>query len=204
MEEIFAIYNEKEKIIGAATRAEAHKKGLWHMVVHCWVVYRDKEDTWLYFQKRAATKKSFPNFYDIASAGHVDVSELHKDAVVREAKEEIGIPVGGDSLYYLGAQKEEFYFEDFLDREIAQIYVYDAECEPKFVLGEEVDCMIRVSQKEWEKKTLKGEKQIEAYLCGEKKKKLQIQEEEWCKHAGEYKKWILPWLKQKKKTSNDD
>lgn len=201
MEEVFAIYNEKGKIIGAATRAEAHKKGLWHMVVHCWVVFREEQNTWIYFQQRADSKKDFPGFYDIASTGHVDASELHAAAVVREASEEIGMDVSGERLHYLGETREEFCKEDFLDREIVQIYLYDASETPVFAPGEEVSRMVRVSREEFEKKVLKGEPQITAYTM--QGKKVTILEEEWCRHQGEYKKWVLPWLKSHKKEGGE-
>lgn len=194
MEEVFAIYNEKEKIIGAATRTEAHRKGLWHMVVHCWLLYRTGNEVWLYFQQRADSKKDFPSLYDIAAAGHVDVSEFPKQAVLRETKEEIGLEMDERRLYHLGTLKEEIRLDGFWDREIVQVYLYESQEEPKFTLGEEVSRMIRIPQKEFEKKELHGEESLTAFLMN--KRKIVIPKEEWCKHSGEYKKWVLPWLKK--------
>ncbi len=194
MEEIFAVYNKQGKIIGAATRSEAHKKGLWHMVVHCWVICQEGETVWIYMQQRSDSKKDFPGLYDIASTGHVDASELHDAAVVREAKEEIGIDVSGENLVYLGESREECPLEYGMDREIVKIYLYHTAQEPQFQPGEEVSRMVKIAQSEFEKKELKGASEITAYTLDNKK--VRIKEEEWCVHDREYKKWVRPWLQE--------
>lgn len=104
--EVIEVYDEEGNKTGICSREEAHRKGLWHRVVHCWMYSREDGQTWLYFQKRAKTKKDFPGLYDLASAGHMDLGESHREAVIRETKEELGIFIDSENLQYLGEMRE--------------------------------------------------------------------------------------------------
>lgn len=180
-QEMFTIYGENNEVIGTASRTQAHAQGLWHEVVHCWVVQKIGEETWLYFQQRAHTKKDFPDYYDIVSTGHVDAGERHSEAVLREVREEIGLHLEREEVRYLGSVKEEIEFEDFHDREIVQIYLYLTTTVPKFQLGDEVDRMVRIKLEEYIKKEEGKTAQIQAY--GMDGKKILIGREEFCRHS---------------------
>ncbi len=62
--------------------------GLLHPVVHLHVFDRQGR---LYLQKRAATKDIQPGKWDTAVGGHVNSGEQIADALLREAREELGI-----------------------------------------------------------------------------------------------------------------
>lgn len=51
----------------------------------------DKKE--LLLQKRSATKKSHPNFWDISGAGHIRAGETVTEGAIRELKEELGVEV---------------------------------------------------------------------------------------------------------------
>lgn len=91
MDEYLDILTENGKHTGKrALKSEAHKKGLFHATVHVWL-YTKNGDVLL--QKRASTKQTFPNYWDVSVAGHVLAGETIGNAAIRETKEEIGITI---------------------------------------------------------------------------------------------------------------
>ena len=89
MEEAFDIYDENWNHIGTAPRSEVHDKGLFHQVVHCWVIAQSEPV--IYFQQRTHTKKDFPDCYDLSCGGHIDAGEQPDAAALREIREETGL-----------------------------------------------------------------------------------------------------------------
>lgn len=189
--EMIAVYDEEGNQTGVCSREEAHRRGLWHRVVHCWMYARESGQNWLYFQKRAKTKKDFPGLYDLASAGHMDLEESHQEAVIRETEEELGISMIPEHLQYLGEIKEEIKKEGFIDREIAHVYLCRIDL-PFFDPGDEVDQVIAVSKEEFEKKEMENVPYIQGFtLEGEP---IILHGEEWCGHAGEYLLLVMKGL----------
>lgn len=88
-EEIFPIVNAEGEVIGSATRTECHAGTfILHPVVHLHI-FNSKGD--LYLQKRVMTKKIQPGKWDTAVGGHVDYGEKIEEALLREAREELGV-----------------------------------------------------------------------------------------------------------------
>ncbi|MDO5551189.1 MAG: NUDIX domain-containing protein [Lachnospiraceae bacterium] len=187
MKEMFTIYDDNGNEMGTSSREEAHRLGLWHEVVHCWMYCRIGGRVWIYFQQRAHTKKDFPDFYDLTSTGHVDAGESHQEAVIREVREEVGVDMDPKRLTYLGSVKEEIREGDFFDREIGHVYLYQMDI-PFFSPGEEVDRMIAVSLEEYEKKELGSAPYIQG--CTLDGEPVMIRQEEWCRHDGEYERLV--------------
>lgn len=106
------------------SRSEAHAQGLWHRTVHVWA--RNNEGM-LLLQKRAADKETFPGYWDISSAGHVNAGESSIDAAVRELEEEIGVIVRKDELRFLFTLRQQFHSEDgrVIDNEITDVYLVE-------------------------------------------------------------------------------
>lgn len=87
--ELFPIVDESGVIIGKATRGECHGGSkLLHPVVHLHVF--DKEGR-LYLQRRPDWKDIQPGKWDTAVGGHIDYGEDVESALLREAREELGI-----------------------------------------------------------------------------------------------------------------
>ncbi len=104
MKEYFDILNENGEFINeVASREDCHKKGLWHKATVVFVVSTDNKKILL--QQRSATKKSWPNLWDITAGGHVLQNELGYQSVIRETKEEIGIDIKKEELEFIGATR---------------------------------------------------------------------------------------------------
>ena len=71
-------------------KTQAHEDGNFHRTAHVWIMNDKKE---LLLQKRSATKKSHPNFWDISGAGHIRAGETVIEGAIRELKEELGVEV---------------------------------------------------------------------------------------------------------------
>lgn len=88
-EEIFPIVDEGGNITGQAPRSVCHNGSmLLHPVVHLHIFNPAGE---LYLQKRSATKDIQPGKWDTSVAGHIDLHERPEQAVLREAREELGL-----------------------------------------------------------------------------------------------------------------
>ncbi len=86
--EVFPLVDEQGTVIGKATRKECHNGSmLLHPVVHLHIVLKGKG---IYLQKRSMSKDIQPGKWDTSVGGHVDFGESVEDALLREAREELG------------------------------------------------------------------------------------------------------------------
>lgn len=88
-DEIFDVVDENDRVIGQATRAEVHRKKLFHRAVHI-IVSDDRGNVVL--QKRSLAKDTCPGLFSTSCAGHVDSGETYEAAARRELGEELGVP----------------------------------------------------------------------------------------------------------------
>lgn len=89
VQEIFPVMDEAGEVIGSATRGECHGGSmLIHPVVHLHVF--DPHGR-IYLQKRPEWKDIQPGKWDTAVGGHVDFGEDIDTALLREAREELGL-----------------------------------------------------------------------------------------------------------------
>ena len=99
MEEMFDVLNEWGEYTGeVASRDRCHTEGLWHRAVYGFVIDKNKN---VLLQKRSANKKTWPNMWDVTVGGHVDAGEFGRHALIREAKEELGLDITDDEIKYL-------------------------------------------------------------------------------------------------------
>jgi isopentenyldiphosphate isomerase len=87
-EEIIAIVNERNEVVGSATRREMRARRLPHRSTYILVFNSHGE---LYVQKRTQTKDVFPGYCDPAAGGVVLIGETYEQGAVRELEEELGI-----------------------------------------------------------------------------------------------------------------
>ncbi|OIP99162.1 hypothetical protein AUK40_00810 [Candidatus Wirthbacteria bacterium CG2_30_54_11] len=97
-DEIFAVVDENDQIIGQATRQDCHSdRNLIHRSVHIIITNSAEE---IFFQKRSLTKDVSPGQWTLSATGHVDLGETYEQAAERELFEELGIKT---SLRTLGS-----------------------------------------------------------------------------------------------------
>ena len=87
-EEIVAIVDEKNRVVGAAPRSRMRSDGLPHRATYI-LVFNDADE--LFVQKRTTGKDIYPGYYDVATGGVVLAGESYEDAAERELAEELGI-----------------------------------------------------------------------------------------------------------------
>ena len=87
-EEIFDTVNERDEIIGRASRREVHRFGLKHRAVHVLIFNQRGE---IFLQKRSMKKDTFPGAWDSSASGHLDAGESYDSCAVREVREELGL-----------------------------------------------------------------------------------------------------------------
>ena len=87
-DELFDVVDEEDHVIGQATRAEVHARGLFHRAVHIFLFNEQGE---LLIQQRSAEKDEFPLCWTSSASGHVDAGEDYLPAAQRELEEELGL-----------------------------------------------------------------------------------------------------------------
>ncbi|MGE0486914.1 MAG: NUDIX domain-containing protein [Gammaproteobacteria bacterium] len=87
-EEILDVVDAADVVVGQATRAEIHRRGLRHRAVHI-VVSNPRGE--VFVQQRALSKDCQPGLWDTSAAGHVDHGESYDAAAERELAEELGL-----------------------------------------------------------------------------------------------------------------
>ncbi|MFJ4986106.1 NUDIX hydrolase [Streptomyces sp. NPDC088732] len=87
-DELLDIVDERDHVVGRATRGEATARGLRHRCV--FILARDAEER-IFVHRRTAQKLVFPSLYDMFVGGVVGAGEAYDDAALREAEEELGV-----------------------------------------------------------------------------------------------------------------
>jgi isopentenyldiphosphate isomerase len=125
-QEKLKIFDDNKKLIGIASRSDVHRIGYWHEAFHCWFISNEQGIDYIYLQLRSKYKKDYPNLLDITAAGHLLADETVEDGV-REIKEEIGIGVNFKELIKLGVIDYCVVQENFIDKELANVYLYKSQ-----------------------------------------------------------------------------
>jgi 8-oxo-dGTP pyrophosphatase MutT (NUDIX family) len=87
-DEIVAIVDEHNTVVGAVPRREMRAKRLPHRSTYI-LVFNSRGE--LYIQKRTMTKDVFPGYYDTAAGGVALAGESYEQGAERELEEEMGI-----------------------------------------------------------------------------------------------------------------
>ena len=88
--EIVDIVDKSNKVIGQASRSEAHKKGHIHRALSVLVLNSKGQ---ILLQKRSSNKSVHPLSWDLSTSEHVLSGESYEDAGVRSVKEELGVEI---------------------------------------------------------------------------------------------------------------
>lgn len=87
-DEIIAIVDENNQVVGAASRQQMRQQGLIHRASYILVFNSNGH---LFVQKRTRTKDIYPGYYDVAAGGVVLAGESYEQSAARELEEELGI-----------------------------------------------------------------------------------------------------------------
>ncbi|MFZ0135073.1 MAG: NUDIX hydrolase YfcD [Desulfobacterales bacterium] len=87
-DEIVAIVDERNRVVGEAPRGRMRAEGLVHRATYI-LVFNDGGE--LFVQKRTPTKDIYPGYYDVATGGVVLAGESYETAAGRELAEELGV-----------------------------------------------------------------------------------------------------------------
>lgn len=107
-----------------AWKSEAHRRGLLHRCFHCWISAPEDGSggPYLFVQRRAAAKDTWPGRLDVTAAGHLSSGETTPDGV-REVEEELGLQIGYKDLIPLGTRKVEQDISAGCDREFHEVFL---------------------------------------------------------------------------------
>ena len=86
--ECLTVYDKANNPIGIVNRKEAIEQGLLVEGVQLWIINPDNNQVLM--QKRNRNKKNNPGKIDVSVSGHVKPDETPTQAMLREAREEIG------------------------------------------------------------------------------------------------------------------
>lgn len=133
MDELLDVVDELGNPTGETVmRKIAHRDGIRHRTSHVWLFRNhpdpqtDKPRLQILLQKRSAIKDSFPDCYDISSAGHIPAGFSFEESAVRELKEELGIDADPGELHFVGdIHKNDsavFFGEPYLDDQVSRVF----------------------------------------------------------------------------------
>uniref|UniRef100_A0A7S0ZG27 Nudix hydrolase domain-containing protein n=1 Tax=Timspurckia oligopyrenoides TaxID=708627 RepID=A0A7S0ZG27_9RHOD len=132
-EEKFDLLNEDGSMLGVSKRRSlVHRDGDcgdWHRSVHIWLFSVDKtsKEISILLQMRSPGKDTFPNCWDVSSAGHVGSGDVSFSTAIRELEEELGLSVNENQLEFVFSVKSSNRGYSpaqgaFIDNEIQDVY----------------------------------------------------------------------------------
>ncbi|WP_437681050.1 NUDIX hydrolase [Sorangium sp. So ce131] len=112
-DELFDVFDRSGNPLGMRkARRLVHRDGDWHRSVHVWVILEREPDArrgdaepWVLFQQRSPEKDTWPGALDVAVGGHYRAGEDLAE-VLREAEEEIGLPLAPGDVLRLGTRRQ--------------------------------------------------------------------------------------------------
>lgn len=120
------IFSSNYEFLGTASKAVAHKTGLWHRVFTCLIVNSEKKTVFL--QKKYPNRYEFdrPDYLDVSVGGHYEAGETIESGI-RELMEETNIKnVSINDLISLGVRQTSFCISpNYIANEFQHIYLYD-------------------------------------------------------------------------------
>lgn len=126
--ELWQIYTEQgEPLGGVALPKEQAAKGILHASAHVWCWRSHGGAVQLLLQRRAAEVKTWPGFYSISAAGHVNGGELPLTAALREVAEELGLELSAKELQLLFVNRELVNVPktDIIENELQWVYAVE-------------------------------------------------------------------------------
>lgn len=148
MTELWQLYDEQGRPLPGkgGTKDIVYTKALLHGASHVWIWRKKENKVQVLLQKRAADKRTWPNYYDISAAGHIDLGEDPLTAAVRETQEEIGFDVTVEDLQFIGVDRRNLAVANnnkLRENELCWLYTLRLDQQQDFTLADgEVDSLV--------------------------------------------------------------
>lgn len=144
--EYWQLYNEQGQTIPNKGKdiVEVFEKAILHGASHVWIWRYNNSQIEVLLQKRASDKPTWPDFFDISAAGHIDDGESPLQAGIRETKEEIGIDIKPTELKLIGVQRMYFPLDNgWTENEFQWLYLLKVSSKTDYKLADgEVDFLV--------------------------------------------------------------
>ena len=131
-----------------AWKSDVHRLGMWHRCFHCWIFSPGTPSggPYLFVQRRASGKDTWPNRLDVTAAGHIGAGEETLEGGLREVEEELGLKVAPDELVQLGTRRSELEIPAGLDCEFQEVFLLVRSLSPKDLRlqEEEIAAVVRL------------------------------------------------------------
>lgn len=154
--EFLDIVDENDKLTGEKNdRDFIHTNNLYHRHTSCWILNRKGE---ILLQRRSLAKKKRPGVWS-KTGGHVDSGESVIDAIKREVKEEIGLELKNEDLFFMQKFKSDapkFFSYGYIALTDNKIEDYELQLE-------EVDKVKYFKIEELEEEKIKGNRLFDFY-----------------------------------------
>jgi 8-oxo-dGTP diphosphatase len=136
-EELWQAFNEQGEPAGSVTHQQA-REGALHASAHIWIWRYKDDDIEVLQQKRSEDSFTWPGCWDMSAAGHLDAGETALQAAVREATEELGVPIQAEHLHFLYAHRQwGIFFPNMVaEHEIQWVYGMPLEHPEHFALAD--------------------------------------------------------------------
>ena len=144
--ELWQIYTEQgEPLHGVALPKEQTAKGILHASVHvwCWRLYNSQPQ--LLLQRRANQVKTWPGYYSISAAGHINGGEQPIAAALREAKEELNLHLRPEDLQLMFVNRELVHVPEttIVENELQWVYAAQLPADSALVFADKEVSAIR-------------------------------------------------------------
>ena len=139
-DELLTVYDADGRPCGDRPRAVVHGQGLFHHVCHLWTVGVRGGVPGVWLQQRQFDRPLYPGGFDLSSTGHIDPGETPASAMVREAREEIGLVLTENALLGGGSYRQQYARGEGngFDDELAFAFLTRIDGVPPFRPGSEV------------------------------------------------------------------
>ncbi len=107
------------------SRAEVHKRGLWHRAIVVAIINEKNE---ILLQQRSDNKATNAGMWDISVAGHLSAGQDSLSAAAREINEEVSVLLGyrteiKDFRYMYCYRKEQKFRDDYIERQFYDFFI---------------------------------------------------------------------------------
>lgn len=117
--------NGKQVAAKGTNREDAFAHGVPHAAAHVWFWKQEDGEVYLLFQKTAPKVEYKAGLLDVSAAGHVDLDEDEITAAIRETKEELGVDIKPDDLYFAGVEHYQRKTDDSHKDEFRFVYAVE-------------------------------------------------------------------------------